>query len=66
MAIEREYGKWIPTCDGCGEQLETCDTFDEALDELKVAGWSREYIDNGMDDGEWINLCPACQREEKD
>lgn len=65
MAIEREYGKRVPTCDGCGDTLEPCYTFDEALAEMKEAGWNKEFLDNGMDDGEWINLCPACQREAK-
>ena len=29
MAIEKEYGKFIPVCDGCLAILDSCDTFQD-------------------------------------
>lgn len=65
MAIEREYGKFIPTCDGCGETLEPCDSFDEAKEAMEAEGWSKKLLQNG-NTKEWINFCPTCQKEEND
>lgn len=56
MSIEREYGRYIPACDGCGAALETEDNFQDAVDAKRNAGWrSRKYGD------EWTDLCPVCQ-----
>ena len=58
MAIEKQWGKYVPVCDGCGCVLDDTehDTFDEARIALKEAGWS-----TGKDgSGEWVNFCPDC------
>jgi hypothetical protein len=54
--IDKRYGKFYPTCDGCGEELEPCDSFDEAKESMRDAGWeySRQFESN---------LCPICQKE---
>ena len=38
--IEREYNRFIPYCDECEDQLPEVNSFDEAVDELKEAGWT--------------------------
>lgn len=60
MAIEREYGKYIPVCDNCLSTLEECDTFQDALDACKEAGWRNIKIN-----GAWQNRCHNCQRGSK-
>ena len=60
MAIEKEYGKFIPVCDGCGETLDKYDSFDEAKEAIENADWSKKLLQNGTTK-EWVNLCPACQ-----
>ena len=54
--IDREYGKFIPTCDVCGEILTAQDEFSDAVEDIKDQGWSANKID-----GEWVHLCPDCQ-----
>lgn len=56
MAIEKEYGKYIPVCDGCLTTLEPCDTFQDAVDQCKEEGWTNHRID-----GQWQNRCPNCR-----
>ena len=60
MSIERQYGKYIPVCDGCGCVLDehVYDTFDEARIAMKEEGWSTDKVN-----GEWQNYCPDCQEE---
>lgn len=55
MAIEKEYGKFIPVCDGCLATLDSCDTFQDAVDECKENGWR-----NVKANGTWQNMCPKC------
>lgn len=56
MSIERDYGQFIPVCDYCGDQLPAVDSFPEAVQAKRDAGWvSREV------DGEWEDVCPDCQ-----
>jgi len=56
--IDKSYGKFYIACDGCGEELETADTFDEALSLIDAEGWETKRL--GTD---WINLCPTCAKE---
>ena len=56
--IDYRYGKYIPVCDGCSEELEECYSFDDALKSIKAENWSTRKL--GVD---WINLCPDCQKE---
>ena len=54
--IEREYNRFIPYCDECEDQLPEVNSFDEAVAELKEAGWTfKKY------GGEWVHICPKCQ-----
>lgn len=63
MSIEKTW-EWrtrlyIPTCDGCGAELEPEYDFDDAVAAKRNAGWcSRNY------DGGWVDLCPSCQMKE--
>lgn len=56
MAIEKEYGYYIPVCDGCLKTLAKCQNFQDAVDLAKAEGWRSIKI-NGM----WQNRCPNCQ-----
>lgn len=56
MAIEKEYELYIPVCDGCLKTLPKYQTFQDALDGCKEAGWRNVKI-NGV----WQNRCPNCQ-----
>ena len=55
MAIEREYGKLVPTCDVCYIQLDEEDTFDDAIASMKDHGWKSVRID-----GEFEDHCSEC------
>ena len=63
MSIERDWEErtrlYIPTCDGCGAELEPEYDFDDAVDAKRAAGWKSKNID-----GEWVDLCPGCQMKE--
>lgn len=56
MAIEKEYGKFVPTCDCCEKTLPPQDTFEDAKDAMKEAGW-KYYLREGT------NLCEDCQED---
>lgn len=56
--IDKSYGKFYTTCDGCGEELDPADTFDDARNQLEVEGWETKRLDT-----EWANLCPTCAEE---
>ncbi len=56
--IDKSYGKFYIYCDGCGEELETADTFDEALSLIDAEGWTTKRLDT-----EWAHLCPKCEKE---
>lgn len=60
MAIEKEYGKFIPVCDGCTTTLDECDTFQDALDECKENGWTNVKVGYV-----WENRCPKCGANHK-
>lgn len=42
-------------CDGCGKHSPYADSYNEALDKAKTAGWVH-YVDGNKD------YCPECQR----
>ena len=56
MSIDKEYGKYIPICDGCWDTLPPENTHNDARHAIKEAGWSTKNTD-----GEWLNLCPQCE-----
>ena len=55
MSIIREYGKYISVCDVCFEQLPEKDSYQEAINSQKDAGWKNVKIDD-----EWNSVCPDC------
>jgi len=56
MALERERGKIVFTCDHCGEVEET-DTrdFNEAREHIRAEGWRTEKVGD-----EWTHRCRTC------
>ena len=46
-------------CDGCGKHSPYANSYNEALDKAKEAGWIH-YVDGNID------YCPECIRKEKD
>ena len=46
-------------CDGCGKHSPYANSYNEALDKAKEAGWVH-YVDGNRD------YCPECIRKEKD
>ncbi len=47
MSIEREYGKYVPTCDNCGDFLDPEDSFEEARIALKENDWKTKKVKEG-------------------
>lgn len=56
MSIVKEYGKYTPTCDICGEELPPELTFEDAVQAKKDAGWKRQKTN-----GAWEDICTECQ-----
>ena len=56
MSIIREHGKFIAVCDICFESLPEEDTFQDAVDAQKEAGWTGVKIE-----GEWHSKCADCR-----
>lgn len=56
MSIQKEKGRFVPTCDVCGDQLDPVGTFDEAREQMAENEWNTESFK-----GEWVNFCPDCQ-----
>ena len=56
MSIEREYSKFVATCDGCGATLPPQGTYEEAKDAMTEAEWTYNF-------GTGENLCPDCQED---
>lgn len=46
MSIVREYGKYVPVCDICYEQLPSENTFTDAVDAQNAAGWKNTKIED--------------------
>lgn len=55
--IDKQYGRYVPTCDICGEVLPGKDSFDEARHAIKEAGWITTMMGST-----WVNYCPTCQK----
>ena len=56
FAFPSSVKKYYRTCDGCGKQSPYADSYNEALDKAKDAGWIH-YVDGNKD------YCPGCQME---
>ena len=54
--IDARYGKHVPVCDGCEEELPMEDTWGEAVTAMEEEGW-KYYPSEGT------NLCQACQED---
>jgi len=59
MSIEKSGGTFTPTCDGCGEELDTEFEFSDAVAAKKSADWR-----SVKDGGEWYDYCPDCYAEQ--
>jgi hypothetical protein len=58
--IDRQKGKFVVECDGCGDTLETDTTqFRAALDKLKEEDWVSRPKANT--DNEFEHFCPGCK-----
>ena len=53
--IDKQYGKYVLSCDICGENVDGFDSFDEAERYTKENGWVISRTDGG-----WVNICPPC------
>ena len=62
--IDVAYGKYILTCDGCGEPCEPKDRRREAMELRKELGWTRRaYTVSGKNPEKMsCDYCPVCQR----
>ena len=58
MSIEKIGGFYTPTCDQCGEELQTEFDFYDAVEAKKAAGWRSVKETYG-----WQDYCPACYEE---
>lgn len=56
MGINREYGKYIPFCDTLYEQLEPCESYEDAVKAMNVEDWVRV-----IDFGRAEHYCIDCQ-----
>lgn len=54
--IIKEYSKLRPICDICSEVLPAQNSFDQAKEAMKRAGWKTT-----IEDGEYIHICPECK-----
>lgn len=54
--IEKEYGKYIVECDGCGFVMNSSfDTYAEAAEAIQLDGWSKDTYE-----GDKVHYCPDC------
>jgi hypothetical protein len=56
--IERIYHEFTPVCDACGEALEACETFEDAVRKARDAEWKSRKIK-----GVWLDYCTRCSPE---
>ncbi len=60
MSVYISYGKYVPICDYCGEELPPCCDFQEAVLSMGQHGWETRRIDD-----EWEDVCDYCQEADK-
>ena len=56
MSVQREHGRYVPTCDNCEDTLSPQDSFEEAREAMADADWVTR-----KKNGEWVNYCTECQ-----
>lgn len=62
MSIERYRDFFTPICDYCEQELPAEESFQDAVDAKRRAGWRARKDERG----EWEDMCPDCQKAEKD
>jgi hypothetical protein len=60
MSINSFGDRHTPTCDICGEELDTEFNFYDAVQAKKDAGWKSRKVN-----GEWEDVCTSCQEWEE-
>ena len=60
-SIERFYNFYTPICDCCEKELPAEESFQDAVDAKRRAGWKSRKDDRGQ----WEDICPDCLREER-
>ena len=60
MSIIQIHHDYIVECDECYTNLGSFLDFNSALDAIRESEWTTRK----SKDGDWINLCPKCQKEE--
>ena len=55
LCFPKTVHKYCRTCDGCGKHSEYAETYNDALNKAKVAGWVH-YVDGNKD------YCPECKK----
>jgi len=61
VSIERFHGFFTPVCDYCEARLPAGESFMEAVDIRKQAGWKSRKDKHG----DWEDMCPECQEAER-
>lgn len=59
MSIVKYVGRYIPTCDLCGDTLRHRETEQDAEQEMSDSEW--KGLTNVY--GEWKDFCPFCQEQ---
>lgn len=59
--IERHRDTYIPTCDGCGQELPEEYDFRDAVNAMKVQHWL--FTKSEGFSGWWEHYCPECARQ---
>lgn len=63
MSIERRtHYAWFCICDECDAEISGGNSFRDAVDARRKAGWKSKQEPSG----EWIDLCPDCQKSMKE
>lgn len=60
--ITKEYQDFLLICDICGKPHEAVfSSWEKAKDAKKEDGWTSNKVD-----GEWIDICPDCRKEDEE
>lgn len=63
MSIERRtHYAWFCICDECDAEISGGNSFLDAVDARRKAGWKSKQEPSGK----WIDLCPDCQKSMKE
>lgn len=56
MTVHSDHDFHMVACNGCGQELDTHEDFQSAVDEAKSEGWRIE-----RNSGVWTHHCPDCE-----